>query len=323
MYGSGPGSGLRLHDRALRVLLVLCAEWPRQAAGVPCEHRTDALVGRQAGQARDGGELWVAVRRPSSFSTFTEADFTGRFFKREYYISMTQFEELHTIQRSILRSLLFKQGVRFSELNTENIPSDQFSFHMKRLSDLGLIKKQDDGEYQLTVQGKEYANRLDTDGATVKIERQAKVAVLVVPVRMQGDVKQFLVQQRLKQPYYGFHGFVTGKIKWGETVDEAAKRELKEETGLDGSLTLMGVKHKMDYSPDDGSLLEDKFFFAFKAENLKGKLAESFEGGQNTWRTHEEIKNLPDQFDGVEESLKMIEQTDLVFLEKKYVVKRY
>ena len=48
----------------------------------------------------------------------------------------------------------------------------------------------------------------------------------------------------------------------GITPLQAARRELKEETGLEGKLELVGVKHKMDYS-QKGNLLEDKYFFVF------------------------------------------------------------
>ncbi len=126
----------------------------------------------------------------------------------------------------------------------------------------------------------------------------------------------------MKQPYYGFYGFLTGKIKWGETVTEAAARELEEETGLKANPELIYIRHKMDYEVS-GNLLEDKFFFGHRAVNCSGNLKENFDGGKNSWLTEKEILELPNRFDGVEESLKMTENRKLVFVEKKYNVKGY
>ena len=126
----------------------------------------------------------------------------------------------------------------------------------------------------------------------------------------------------MKQPYYGFYGFLTGKIKWGETVTEAAARELEEETGLKANPELIYIRHKMDYEVS-GNLLEDKFFFGHRAVNCSGNLKENFDGGKNSWLTEKEILGLPNRFDGVEESLKMTENRKLVFVEKKYNVKGY
>lgn len=228
--------------------------------------------------------------------------------------------EIHPIQANILLVLLHRPSARFSEMNNSKTPSDQFSFHLKTLLNQNLLAKGEKGLYQLTDKGKEFANRFDTEAGT--IERQSKVAVLICCQRKIGEVKEYLIQQRLKQPYFGFYGFFGGKIKWGETVYEAAKRELKEETGLKGELKLVGVKHKMDYQNND-ELLEDKFFFVFKATNLKGRLVVSFEGGKNCWMTENKINELKCLFDGVDLTLSMVNKNHLAFDEKKYKVVKY
>ena len=58
---------------------------------------------------------------------------------------MTNFSELHPIQGRILRELLYHPERRFSELNLDGVPSDQFSFHLKRLTELTLVRKNDKG----------------------------------------------------------------------------------------------------------------------------------------------------------------------------------
>lgn len=228
--------------------------------------------------------------------------------------------EIHPVQANILRVLLFKPKARFSELNVAHLSTDHFTFHVKRLVEVGLIEKKEGEAYQLTIVGKEFANRFDTESVT--LERQAKVGVLITGVKKEKGVYKYLVQQRLKQPYYGHYGFLTGKVKWGETVWETAARELEEETGLSGKLILVGVKHKMDYSKKE-KLLEDKYFFVFRAANLKGKLIRTFQGGKNQWLTRGEITKLPDLFDGVDETIEMVNQNKFVFSETKYTVSSY
>lgn len=52
-------------------------------------------------------------------------------------------------------------------------------------------------------------------------------SVLIVIYTTGGE---FLVMERRKPP--GFWQSVTGSLEWGETADEAARRELIEETGI-------------------------------------------------------------------------------------------
>lgn len=228
--------------------------------------------------------------------------------------------DLHAAQAKILRELLFTPDASFAALlKATDLTSDHFTFHVKRLVELGLISKQKN-RYTLTVNGKEYANRLDTD--VVLLEKQAKVAVLLLGAKESGGTRYYLCQQRLKQPYFGFWGFATGKIRWGETVLETAARELKEETNLTADLRFLGIEHKTDVDTN-GKLLEDKFFFIVAAENCQGELAEEMEGGKNFWLTQEELNKQEDVFEGVNTIIDLYNGKQPEFWEKTYTMKRY
>lgn len=202
---------------------------------------------------------------------------------------------IHDAQTVILRELLFHQSVGFAKLQKiTGMSSDHFNFHLHRLIELGLVEKIARGKYSLTPKGKEYANKLDTDQNT--IERQPKAAVILAIQRDSQNGKEYLFQERLKQPYFGFYGFPTGKIRWGETVVQTAERELLEETGLRADCQIAGVYHELVYQQETGDQLEDKLFFVISCQNITGELTEEFEGGRNQWLTRAEAKKLPKIF---------------------------
>ncbi len=227
---------------------------------------------------------------------------------------------MHPVQAKILNTLLFSTESRFTDLNRDAIDSDRFTFHINRVIMLGLVAKSDSGLYSLTSMGKEYANRFDTDKA--KIEKQPKIGVLLVCSKVEDKNREYLVQQRLKQPFYGYHGFPTGKIRIGETLMGTAERELYEETGLKAHMELKAVKHKMDYSAED-EILEDKFFFVIHCTDTKGQFKEQFDGGRNIWLLPKDIVKLDRLFDGVEENFLLTERSDISYVEHKYYVKGF
>jgi 8-oxo-dGTP pyrophosphatase MutT (NUDIX family) len=202
---------------------------------------------------------------------------------------MTHEVKVHEAQTAILRELLFRPQAGYAELQKQtNLTSDHFNFHIARLVELGLVEKVAKGSYRLTPRGKEYANKLDTDSNT--IERQPKSAVLLAVEKTIGGKQHFLFQERLKHPYYGFWGLLSGKIRWGETILETAERELMEEAGIGAEWKYAGIYHEMARQEGDEELLEDKIFHVAHGTSPKGNLLEYFEGGHNAWLTREQAR---------------------------------
>ncbi|MFS8130939.1 MAG: NUDIX domain-containing protein [Candidatus Dojkabacteria bacterium] len=227
--------------------------------------------------------------------------------------------ELNPIQMKALKYLLFNPKSRFKNLNTESLPTDHFSYHIKSLVDLNLIKKEGQ-EYSLTLSGKEFANRMDTDNHT--IEKQPKVSVILVPIKIVKGIKYVMVQQRLKEPYYGYFGFMSGKVRYGETIFETAKRELKEETDLDATkFRYCYILHEMVYDMN-GNILEDKFFNVVEVKNVTGKIKDA-EGSKNFWFNKKQFAEMGPKYHNEDEMMDWYLEGRPEFREKKYYIESF
>lgn len=194
---------------------------------------------------------------------------------------------LHKVQATILRELLFHNGANFSSLNKSGLTNDHFTFHINQLTKECIIEKKK-SKYYLTQKGKVFASKLDVDALVM--ERQATLSVAVTAKKKIKGKTHLLIQQRLKEPFYGYYGFINGKVRFGETSKETAKRELKEETGLTGDPEIFCVFHKMR-GPSKSAIKLDNLFFVYLTKNIKGTLKDTKEG-KNFWFPEEKIKNL-------------------------------
>lgn len=246
-----------------------------------------------------------------------ELGFT-RFFW-EVRVNSQAMDDLHPVQMQILRELVFRPGSRFSELNTLELTSDHFTYHLSRLVETGLVAKDKD-RYSLSISGKKFAGQIDTD--QVIIQKQAKIGIIACGRRKYRGQEEYLVHTRLKEPFYGYHGLPTGKIKLGESIFEAAQREFQEETHLTGKPELFAVYHLRHYTPDK-DLLKDQIFFATIFFNPSGKLLARHPEGKNQWLTYPQLKALDKPFPDFFQVIKDLRAGELIFRECEFVVEDF
>jgi ADP-ribose pyrophosphatase YjhB (NUDIX family) len=219
--------------------------------------------------------------------------------------------QIHYLQRQILRRLLFNPQLRYTELKPEaKLENNKFDFHLDQLVGMGYVVKQDKF-YKLTSGGKEYANRIDTDDSKSKVIIQAKITVSILPMRIRKGKREFVIYTRLKQPFYGCQGFLSGKVFYGETLTKAAARELKEETGLIARPKVFYIRHYLVYEKATRKLVEDKYFNFCIAKNPRGELKGKDEEGRYEWVPEVEIKKyVTNPFETVAELYGFIRRAD-------------
>jgi 8-oxo-dGTP pyrophosphatase MutT (NUDIX family) len=223
-------------------------------------------------------------------------------------------KDLHEIQASILKKLLFNNRTNFAALNTTGIDNNHFTFHVKALVEQGYIEK-NNRKYQLTLLGKKEAGRLDTE--TLKFERFGVIGVSIGCKRTVKGVTQYLMQQRLKEPFYGWWGNITGKVRFGDTTEETAIRELKEETGLTGKPIHLGIHHTVR-GPDRNHIILDHYFYRYLFKKPKGNLI-STEEGKNFWMTEKKIDKLESKFHGFNEYLECLKKEKAAPYEEDFI----
>ena len=93
-----------------------------------------------------------------------------------------------------------------------------------------------------------------------------------------------------------------GHIELGETMEEALKREIKEETGLE----ITNLKVKIVGTAYLKDLDQELFFHFVTADYLKGTLTQNPEDGELVWLTPEDIDKLPTLLSEIHEVLPYI-----------------
>lgn len=190
---------------------------------------------------------------------------------------------MHPLQKHILHELMFNSSLAFSKIKPDNIESNLFMYHLKLLIRDGLVEKGGDGKYQLTLPGKQYADKLSLKAFKPRI--QPNISTLVI---CQNDQGQYLLYKKRRQPFINLIGFPYGKIHLGEKIKDAAQREFEEKTNLTSTdLTHLGDMYTTVYQGKN--LFTHTFFHIFEAQNFQGSLKQDSDIGLCFWSKIEDI----------------------------------
>lgn len=189
---------------------------------------------------------------------------------------------MHPYERHILWKLALGEKLRYSELRPKGAESNLFVYHLKKLIADGFVKKAEKG-YCLTAPGQRYVDKLSL--ASLEPRFQPKIVTLIILRNPKGE---YLLYTRKRQPFYGMAGFPYGKVHFGETIAEAASRELREKTGLRAKLAHRGDAYLTIYN-EQRELITHMFCHVFYGTNPSGTLLAETEVGSCGW---EDIKSI-------------------------------
>jgi len=116
----------------------------------------------------------------------------------------------------------------YTQLQPQDVPSNRFAYHLERLVSDGFIKKIADG-YTLTAAGRSLADRVSHETMSVRLQPH-----IVTTLSVANEAGEIALFKHSFQPYLGVVGYPQGRIHYGESVQQAAERELAEKTGLTG-----------------------------------------------------------------------------------------
>jgi len=142
--------------------------------------------------------------------------------------------QFHHIQKSILLNLATNAPQRFSQLQPPRLPNNTFSYHLKKLLDSGYVKQTSEG-YILTRK----ALKLIVYGVShEKVKTVPKTISMIYITNSSGEI---LLISRNNRPFQGWYGLPSGLIHTGETLQDAARRELMEKTTIMTTQDLLPV----------------------------------------------------------------------------------
>jgi ADP-ribose pyrophosphatase YjhB (NUDIX family) len=196
---------------------------------------------------------------------------------------MEDFE--HDLEKQIVLKLIHNPSLCFNELWAKQGESNTFAYHLNKLEKQGIVKKNEAGAYELSEEGKKLSAFIEGDTGS-KADFPTFSVVLLV---RDPSSDRWLCQKRLKEPFYGYWGFVSGKINFGQNLFECATRDLLEETGLHAAEWKLKALEQVK-TFDGDKLLFHHYLFHLETDNSSGTLKEKTHKAEHEWLTLEEYK---------------------------------
>jgi ADP-ribose pyrophosphatase YjhB (NUDIX family) len=189
---------------------------------------------------------------------------------------------VHPIQSHILKKLTLHEKARFTDLKPAGIESNKLIYHLHRLERDGIIEKSS-ALYSLSPRGIRFVARLSLKSFTPRA--QPKIVTVTIVQNRRGE---YLLTTQKRQPFFGLTTFPFGKIHFGETMAQAAQRELREKSGLSARLVHCGDTYLA--IRERGELVSHMFCHVFYGMNPKGELIPEHRTHNVYWESIEGAK---------------------------------
>jgi ADP-ribose pyrophosphatase YjhB (NUDIX family) len=227
--------------------------------------------------------------------------------------------KLNHIQASVVRKLFEQDGLRFGQLNSTRLPTDQFSYHLRQLIRGKVIEKLPNQTYRLTAQGKLQVIMLKPMKSD-PID-QGFIGIIIVISKQENGQKSFVMQTRNKVPYKGKFTSPGDKVYFGESTKDAAKRALQIQTGLKGSPELRSVWHIREIY--EAEIVQDKYFYIYAVNQPSGSMKPVGPSGTNQWMNYDQIVQSKDALHSCIEIIESTQSETLTYHEPSFTLNSY
>lgn len=188
----------------------------------------------------------------------------------------------HHIQKSIVYDLAFAESLRFSDLKPDDMENKAFTYHLKKVVKAGLVEKQDDGTYTLTMKGRRVGK-----GALKKESRllDRAYSILLLAVRNidpTDGTDEWLLYKRQTQPLLGLTGFMQAQPVAEVDARRTAQQTCFEQTGIQTEFAVQGHGYFRVYRK--GELESFIHFTLLLGDAPTGELRETAESAGYFWQ---------------------------------------
>jgi len=207
---------------------------------------------------------------------------------------MSNENRFHHIQKSIILSLASKSPARFTEIQPPRLPNNTFSYHLKKLLDAGYIELTDKG-YVAT------RKALKLVGLGTNPKKNEATPTMISMLCVVNEDNEVLLLNRNNKPFQGWYGLPSGLIHVGETLQQAARRELFEKTTIriNDELEEVGVLDFRYLQQETQDIFVHVIAFIYKVKYVgdKAELSDAHtKYGQLSWSNLGRSHILPEVF---------------------------
>ena len=118
----------------------------------------------------------------------------------------------------------------------------------------------------------------------------------ILPIVVAGitNKKKWLFIKRKKGDYKGYLALIGGKLEYGEELREAILREVREETGLNGTIQKISaiINERLI---EENEFIRQFIIFVFEVRVEEQITIEKNQEGELRWITKEQIKQIKDK----------------------------